>query len=171
MVGRERVGGRERVSLRLEGFHTEHVVFVLLHAFVEAAAADVRERRAVEGDPSRPIHGCWRAAPSRPSWWRPTPEAVMYVPGHGRPFHSRADRCRQSRAASTAVGWRRRFSAGAFSNGYLHIGHAKAISIDFGLAREFGGTTNLRFDDTNPTKEEIVEYVRIDSGGYSLAGI
>ncbi len=43
-------------------------------------------------------------------------------------------------------------------NGYLHIGHAKAISIDFGLAREFGGTTNLRFDDTNPTKEEV-EYV------------
>jgi len=43
-------------------------------------------------------------------------------------------------------------------NGYLHIGHAKAISIDFGLAREFGGTCHLRFDDTNPTKEEV-EYV------------
>jgi glutaminyl-tRNA synthetase len=43
-------------------------------------------------------------------------------------------------------------------NGYLHIGHAKAIHIDFGLAREFGGTCNLRFDDTNPTKEEV-EYV------------
>jgi glutaminyl-tRNA synthetase len=43
-------------------------------------------------------------------------------------------------------------------NGYLHIGHAKAISIDFGLAREFGGTCNLRFDDTNPTTEEV-EYV------------
>ena len=39
-------------------------------------------------------------------------------------------------------------------NGYLHIGHAKAISIDFGIAEEFGGTCNLRFDDTNPTKEE-----------------
>src|SRR5262249_61417762 len=39
-------------------------------------------------------------------------------------------------------------------NGYLHIGHAKAISIDFGLAQEFGGTCHLRFDDTNPTQEE-----------------
>src|SRR5271157_1032387 len=43
-------------------------------------------------------------------------------------------------------------------NGYLHIGHAKAICIDFGLADEFGGKTNLRFDDTNPEKEEQ-EYI------------
>ena len=43
-------------------------------------------------------------------------------------------------------------------NGYLHIGHAKAICIDFGIAREFGGRCNLRFDDTNPTKEEQ-EYI------------
>src|SRR5215472_4687477 len=43
-------------------------------------------------------------------------------------------------------------------NGYLHIGHAKAIWLDFGLADEFGGGTNLRFDDTNPEKEET-EYV------------
>ncbi len=43
-------------------------------------------------------------------------------------------------------------------NGYLHIGHAKAIHLDFGLADEFGGLTNLRFDDTNPEKEEQ-EYV------------
>jgi glutaminyl-tRNA synthetase len=43
-------------------------------------------------------------------------------------------------------------------NGYLHIGHAKAICIDFGVARDFGGRTNLRFDDTNPTKEEQ-EYI------------
>jgi len=43
-------------------------------------------------------------------------------------------------------------------NGYLHIGHAKAICLDFGLAAEFGGHTNLRFDDTNPEKEEV-EYV------------
>jgi glutaminyl-tRNA synthetase len=43
-------------------------------------------------------------------------------------------------------------------NGYLHIGHAKAICLDFGLADEFGGHTNLRFDDTNPAKEDT-EYV------------
>ena len=43
-------------------------------------------------------------------------------------------------------------------NGYLHIGHAKAICIDFGMAREFGGRCNLRFDDTNPSEGEQ-EYV------------
>ena len=43
-------------------------------------------------------------------------------------------------------------------NGYLHIGHAKAICLDFGVASEFGGLCNLRFDDTNPTKEDV-EYV------------
>jgi glutaminyl-tRNA synthetase len=43
-------------------------------------------------------------------------------------------------------------------NGYLHIGHAKSICLNFGVAQEFGGTCNLRFDDTNPTKEDV-EYV------------
>ena len=43
-------------------------------------------------------------------------------------------------------------------NGYLHIGHAKSICLNFGLAREFGGTCNLRMDDTNPTREDV-EYV------------
>ncbi|PYK62433.1 MAG: glutamine--tRNA ligase, partial [Verrucomicrobia bacterium] len=43
-------------------------------------------------------------------------------------------------------------------NGYLHIGHAKSICLNFGIAREFGGLCNLRYDDTNPTKEEV-EYV------------
>ena len=43
-------------------------------------------------------------------------------------------------------------------NGYLHIGHAKSICLNFGIAREFGGVCNLRYDDTNPTKEEV-EYV------------
>ena len=43
-------------------------------------------------------------------------------------------------------------------NGYLHIGHAKAIVVDFGIAEDFGGVCNLRLDDTNPDTEEI-EYV------------
>lgn len=43
-------------------------------------------------------------------------------------------------------------------NGYLHIGHAKAICMDFGIAESYGGVCNLRFDDTNPTKEDV-EYV------------
>lgn len=43
-------------------------------------------------------------------------------------------------------------------NGYLHIGHAKAISIDFGIAKKYNGICNLRLDDTNPTKEDT-EYV------------
>ena len=49
-------------------------------------------------------------------------------------------------------------------NGYLHIGHAKAISIDFGIARDYGGKCNLRYDDTNPAKEdtEYVESIKED---------
>ena len=57
-------------------------------------------------------------------------------------------------------------------NGYLHIGHAKAIAVDFELAREFGGTCNLRFDDTNPDTEETsyVEGIIADMEwlGYSV---
>jgi glutaminyl-tRNA synthetase len=60
-------------------------------------------------------------------------------------------------------------------NGYLHIGHAKAICIDFGLAEEFGGKTNLRFDDTNPEKEDVeyVESIKADVQwlGYKWDGL
>jgi glutaminyl-tRNA synthetase len=59
-------------------------------------------------------------------------------------------------------------------NGYLHIGHAKSICLNFGIAAEFGGVCNLRFDDTNPVKEDV-EYVRaIETDvrwlGYEWAG-
>jgi len=49
-------------------------------------------------------------------------------------------------------------------NGYLHIGHAKAITLNFGLAEKYGGETNLRFDDTNPVTEtvEFVENIKHD---------
>jgi hypothetical protein len=53
-------------------------------------------------------------------------------------------------------------------NGYLHIGHAKAICLDFGLAAEFGGKCNLRMDDTNPV-EGRDRIRRLDSGGRAVA--
>ena len=57
-------------------------------------------------------------------------------------------------------------------NGYLHIGHAKAMCVDFGLAKEFGGTCNLRFDDTNPTTEDVeyVESIQRTSAGSASSG-
>ena len=53
-------------------------------------------------------------------------------------------------------------------NGYLHIGHAKSICLNFGVAQEFGGRCNLRFDDTNPLKEEL-EYIEAIERGRALA--
>ena len=49
-------------------------------------------------------------------------------------------------------------------NGYLHIGHAKSILLNYGLAQQYGGKFNMRFDDTNPTKEkvEFVESIKED---------
>jgi glutaminyl-tRNA synthetase len=59
-------------------------------------------------------------------------------------------------------------------NGYLHIGHAKSIALNFGIAQEFSGRCNLRFDDTNPTKEEqeYIDSIQADVSwlGYSWAG-
>jgi glutaminyl-tRNA synthetase len=54
-------------------------------------------------------------------------------------------------------------------NGYLHIGHAKSICLNFGIAREFGGVCNLRFDDTNPVKEDV-EYVESIQGDVRWLG-
>jgi glutaminyl-tRNA synthetase len=54
-------------------------------------------------------------------------------------------------------------------NGYLHIGHAKAICVDFGVARDYQGTCNLRYDDTNPTKEDV-EYVEAIEGDVRWLG-
>jgi glutaminyl-tRNA synthetase len=59
-------------------------------------------------------------------------------------------------------------------NGYLHIGHAKSIALNFGIAQEFGGRCNLRFDDTNPTREEqeYIDSIQADVRwlGYQWAG-
>ena len=54
-------------------------------------------------------------------------------------------------------------------NGYLHIGHAKSICLNFGIAQDYNGTCNLRFDDTNPEKEDI-DYVNAIMNDVSWLG-
>ena len=57
-------------------------------------------------------------------------------------------------------------------NGYLHIGHAKSIALNFGIAQEFSGRCHLRFDDTNPTKEEqeYIDSIQADVAGSATTG-
>jgi glutaminyl-tRNA synthetase len=84
-------------------------------------------------------------------------EAAATPPAESRPSNFLRDRIREDLKTNKYQG-RVQTRFPPEPNGYLHIGHAKAICIDFGLADEFNGHTNLRFDDTNPEKEET-EYV------------
>ncbi|MGA3211631.1 MAG: glutamine--tRNA ligase/YqeY domain fusion protein [Terriglobales bacterium] len=89
------------------------------------------------------------------------PSPIPATPAAGQPAHGPSNFIREIMLEDGKTG---KFGGRVHTrfppepNGYLHIGHAKSICLNFGLAAEFGGKTNLRFDDTNPCKEET-EYV------------
>jgi glutaminyl-tRNA synthetase len=89
-------------------------------------------------------------------------EAANGTGTHEGPAHFIRDIIREDLATGRVAGVVTRFPPEP--NGYLHIGHAKSICLNFGIAAEFGGTCNLRLDDTNPTKEEeeYIESIQAD---------
>jgi glutaminyl-tRNA synthetase len=104
------------------------------------------------------VPGCPVSAPEKAmSTSNPHTEAAANAPAESRPSNFIRDIILDD-LKSNKYGGRVQTRFPPEPNGYLHIGHAKAICLDFGLAAEFGGHTNLRFDDTNPEKEET-EYV------------
>ena len=104
----------------------------------------------------------------------PTPEAAGNAPVESRPSNFVRDIFLNDLKTNKYQG-RVQTRFPPEPNGYLHIGHVKAICLDFGLADEFGGHTNLRFDDTNPAKEETeyVESIKADVNwlGYHWDGL
>ena len=100
------------------------------------------------------------------SWFPHVPRRECLTHEHHRQPHavpastSSATWCRADIEAGT-FGGRVQTRFPPEPNGYLHIGHAKAICVDYGIAAEFGGVCNLRFDDTNPDTEDI-EFAELD---------